>query len=135
MRSDDVSSRSHTPFEEFDDELNSFEIGESLPCGLYRCGGGMDGVTGGFGSFCNCMSCGGECFCRSVYGLFADLDSLHQRMLASLRELNFSRRGTEWVLLFAASLMASLMDLSSVVFGRWGASTLGMKTLVLSEMA
>lgn len=31
--------------------------------------------------------------CRSVYGLFADLDSLHQRMLVSLRELNFSRWG------------------------------------------
>ena len=79
--------------EELDDELNCFEAGECVPGGLYRCGGGMDGVAGGVGSFCNCMSCGGECFCRSVYGLFADLDSLHQRMLVSLRELNFSRWG------------------------------------------
>ena len=50
-------------FEEFDDELNGFEVGESLPCGLYRCGGGMDGVTGNFGCFYSRVPCGGKRFC------------------------------------------------------------------------
>lgn len=91
MRSDDVSSRGHTPFEEFDDELNGFEVGESLPCGLYRCGGGVDGVTGNFGCFYSRVPCGGKRFCRGMCGSFANRDDLIQRLLSGLMGLELRR--------------------------------------------
>ena len=79
--------------EELDDELNSFEVGESLPCGFYCCGGGMDGVAGGVGSFCNCMSCGGECFAVVCTDCLQTSIACIRGCSFSLREFEFQQIG------------------------------------------
>ena len=54
-------------FEEFDDELNGFEINKSTPCVFYCCGSGVDGVTGNFGCFYSRVPCGGKANARMFF--------------------------------------------------------------------
>ena len=78
-------------FEEFDDELNGFEINKSMPCGFYCCGSSVDGVTGNFGCFYSRVPYGGKRFCRGMCGSFANRDDLIQRLLSGLMGLELRR--------------------------------------------